>query len=49
MRQLSKRTQYSLRALYALTRTYGAGPQLITNLAARATALRERNALSQVR
>ena len=33
MRQLSKRTQYSLRALYALTRTYGAGPQLITNLA----------------
>ena len=33
MRQLSKRTQYSLRALYALTRAYGAGPQLITNLA----------------
>jgi Rrf2 family protein len=33
MRQLSKRTQYSLRALYALTRQYGAGPQLITNLA----------------
>jgi Rrf2 family protein len=33
MRQLSKRTQYSLRALYALTRQYGAGPQLIANLA----------------
>src|SRR5216684_5699874 len=33
MRQLSKRTQYSLRALYALTRKYGAGPVLITNLA----------------
>ena len=33
MRQLSKRTQYSLRALYALTRKYGAGPILITNLA----------------
>jgi len=33
MRQLSKRTQYSLRALYALTRQYGAGPVLITNLA----------------
>jgi DNA-binding IscR family transcriptional regulator len=33
MRQLSKRTQYSLRALYALTRNYGAGPLLITNLA----------------
>jgi Rrf2 family protein len=33
MRQLSKRTQYSLRALYALTRSYGAGPILITNLA----------------
>jgi len=32
MRQLSKRTQYSLRALYALTRKYGAGPVLITNL-----------------
>ena len=33
MRQLSKRTQYSLRALYALARNYGAGPLLITNLA----------------
>src|ERR1019366_1115102 len=33
MRQLSKRTQYSLRALYALTRKYGAGPVRITNLA----------------
>jgi Rrf2 family protein len=33
MRQLSKRTQYSLRALYALARNYGAGPILITNLA----------------
>jgi Rrf2 family protein len=33
MRQLSKRTQYSLRALYALTRNYGGGPLLITNLA----------------
>jgi len=33
MRQLSKRTQYSLRALYALTRQYGSGPVLITTLA----------------
>jgi Rrf2 family protein len=33
MRQLSKRTQYSLRALYALSRQYGAGPVLITHLA----------------
>src|SRR5262245_814725 len=33
MRQLSKRTQYSLRALYALARQYGGGPVLITNLA----------------
>src|SRR5258708_11500308 len=32
MRQLSKRTQYSLRALYALTRKYGTGPVLITSL-----------------
>jgi Rrf2 family protein len=32
MRQLSKRTQYTLRALYALTRKYGAGPVLITQL-----------------
>ena len=33
MRQLSKRTQYSLRALYALARNYGGGPTLITHLA----------------
>jgi Rrf2 family protein len=33
MRQLSKRTQYSLRALYALARNYGHGPVLITRLA----------------
>lgn len=33
MRQLSKRTQYSLRALYALTRKFGEGPVLITTLA----------------
>jgi Rrf2 family protein len=33
MRQLSKRTQYSLRALYALAGNYGAGPILITQLA----------------
>ena len=32
MRQLSKRTQYSLRALYALTREYGHGPVLISKL-----------------
>jgi|SRR5579871_1339797 len=32
MRQLSKRTQYSLRALYALSRKYGEGPVLITRL-----------------
>jgi Rrf2 family protein len=32
MRQLSKRTQYSLRALYALARNYGGGPTLITRL-----------------
>jgi Rrf2 family protein len=32
MRQLSKRTQYSLRALYALARNYGGGPTLITHL-----------------
>ncbi len=37
MRQLSKRTQYGLRALYALTRNYGHGPTLITNLAAEET------------
>src|SRR2546423_4623366 len=33
MRQLSKRTQYSLRALYALARDYGRGPTLISQLA----------------
>ena len=33
MRQLSKRTQYSLRALYALARSYGQGPVLIAHLA----------------
>ncbi|MDP8991063.1 MAG: Rrf2 family transcriptional regulator [Acidobacteriota bacterium] len=33
MRQLSKRTQYSLRALYALTRKFGEAPVLITTLA----------------
>ena len=33
MRQLSKRTQYSLRALYALARSYGQGPVLISHLA----------------
>jgi Rrf2 family protein len=32
MRQLSKRTQYSLRALYALARYYGHGPVLISRL-----------------
>jgi Rrf2 family protein len=33
MRQLSKRTQYCLRALYALARDYGSGPTLIAHLA----------------
>lgn len=33
MRQLSKRTQYCLRALYALARDYGRGPTLIAQLA----------------
>ena len=33
MRQLSKRTQYSLRALYALARNYESGPKLIVELA----------------
>src|SRR5580698_5502176 len=33
MRQLSKRTQYCLRALYALARDYGKGPTLIAQLA----------------
>ncbi len=32
MRQLSKRTQYSLRALYALARKHGQGPVLITQI-----------------
>ena len=32
MRQLSKRTQYGLRALYALAGHYGGGPVLITTL-----------------
>ena len=33
MRTLSKKTQYSLRALYALARAYGTGPLLIADLA----------------
>jgi Rrf2 family protein len=33
MRQLSKRTQYTLRALYALARKHGSGPVLIAQLA----------------
>ena len=33
MRQLSKRTQYGLRAMYALARNYGQGPMLIAQLA----------------
>ncbi|HEV2201796.1 MAG TPA: Rrf2 family transcriptional regulator [Bryobacteraceae bacterium] len=33
MRQVSKRTQYGLRALYALAENYGRGPTLITQLA----------------
>ena len=32
MRTLSKKTQYSLRALYALTRRFGQGPVLISKL-----------------
>lgn len=32
VRQLSKKTQYSLRALYALTRNYGQGPTLIQDM-----------------
>lgn len=32
MRTLSKKTQYSLRALYALARHYGRGPVLISKL-----------------
>jgi Rrf2 family protein len=34
MRTLSKKTQYSLRALYSLARSYGRGPILISRLAA---------------
>jgi Rrf2 family protein len=34
MRHLSKKTQYCLRALYALSRAYGRGPMLIAELAA---------------
>src|SRR5262245_13047961 len=37
MRQLSKRTQYSLRALYALAREYGHGPVLISHMAEQET------------
>ncbi len=33
MRTLSKKTQYTLRALYNLARTYGHGPTLIAKLA----------------
>lgn len=33
MRTLSKKTQYSLRALYALARNFGQGPTLISKLA----------------
>ena len=33
MRNLSKRTQYSLRALYSLARHYGRGPVLIAQMA----------------
>ena len=33
MRTLSKKTQYTLRALYGLARTYGQGPTLIATLA----------------
>jgi Rrf2 family protein len=33
MRTLSKKTQYTLRALYGLTRRYGQGPTLIASLA----------------
>lgn len=32
MRTLSKKTQYTLRALYSLARTYGQGPTLIAKL-----------------
>jgi Rrf2 family protein len=33
MRTLSKKTQYTLRALYSLARSYGKGPTLIAKLA----------------
>lgn len=33
MRTLSKKTQYTLRALYALARSYGGGPTLIAKIA----------------
>lgn len=33
MRTLSKKTQYTLRALYSLSRTYGQGPTLIAKVA----------------
>ena len=33
MRTLSKKTQYTLRALYSLARSYGTGPTLIAKLA----------------
>jgi Rrf2 family protein len=33
MRSLSKKTQYTLRALYALARLYGGGPVLIAKIA----------------
>lgn len=33
MRTLSKKTQYTLRALYALSRTYGQGPTLSSRIA----------------
>jgi Rrf2 family protein len=33
LRNLSKKTQYSLRALYALARNHGRGPLLIANMA----------------
>lgn len=33
MRTLSKKTQYTLRALYALSRTYGQGPTLSARIA----------------
>lgn len=35
MRTLSKKTQYSLRALYALSRSYGGPPLLIADMASR--------------